>query len=89
MIHAHKIVHRNQDRIRVDLPNNQEFNAQIRKIDDARWSQTLRAWHVPYTKEAFDLLKNLFPEIGIEKGDESARPAEPDIKQRRAPATTY
>lgn len=69
MVDIQKIVHRNQERLRVDLPNNQEFNLLIRKIEGAKWSRTVRAWHVPCTKEAFEQLKTLFPEISSEKTD--------------------
>ena len=62
---ASKIVHRNEDRLRVDFPFNREMASKIRQIPDARWSKTIGAWHIPYSKTAFDLLKDLFPEIEI------------------------
>lgn len=57
-----KVTHRNEVRIRVDFQYNAEITAKLKLIDDARWSKTMRAWHVPYTKEAFRQLKELFPE---------------------------
>ena len=60
---ATKVTHRNETRIRVDFGWEAETVKQIREIPDARWSRTLRAWHVPYTKEVFAQLKALFPEI--------------------------
>jgi site-specific recombinase XerD len=72
-----KVTHRSNVRIRVDFPYNAETAAKIRKIDDARWSKTLRAWHVPYTKETFEQIKTLFPDAeypsntSIEKGNKT------------------
>ncbi|MDR3653209.1 MAG: tyrosine-type recombinase/integrase [Paludibacter sp.] len=65
MIKASKIVHRNEARIRVDFPYNAEMVSKLRQIADARWSKTMDAWHVPYSSEAFDKLKSLFPEVEI------------------------
>jgi len=60
---ASKIIHRSEARIRVDFPYNQEMVSLLRQIPDARWSKTLGAWHIPYTKEAYKQLKELFPDI--------------------------
>lgn len=84
MIYIYKIAHRNQERIRVDLPNNQELNSRIRQIDDAKWSKTLKSWHVPYTREAFEHLKRMFPEICLVKSNES-NPDESDTKAALRP----
>jgi len=64
---AGKIVHHNQERIKVDFPYNQEVADKVRQIPGAKWSRTLGAWHIPYSKAAFDVLKDLFPEIEITK----------------------
>lgn len=58
-----KITHRHELRIRVDFPYNQEMVSLLRQIPDARWSKTMGAWHVPYTKEAFEQLKEFFPDL--------------------------
>jgi site-specific recombinase XerD len=60
---ASKIIHRNQTRIKIDMPYNQEMIALLRQIPDARWSSTLHAWHIPYTREAFSRLTELFPQV--------------------------
>ena len=61
-----KIIHRNKTRICVNFPYDQEFVSKLRQIPDARWSKTMGAWHVPYTKEAFGQLKTLFPDVEYE-----------------------
>ena len=64
---ASKIIHKKEPRIKVDFPFNQEIALKLKQIPDAKWSKTLSAWHIPYTKEAFELLKSLFPEIEYQK----------------------
>ncbi len=82
---ASKITHRSVARIRVDFPYNQEMVSLLRQIADARWSKTLGAWHIPYTKEAFGQLKALFPDLEIEADADriqkhSITVASPEIK---------
>ncbi len=60
-----KISHNGQTRIKIDFPYNRESVAKLRHISDSRWSRTMGAWHIPYTKEAFQHLKELFPDIEI------------------------
>ena len=64
---ASKTTLRNEARIRVDFPYNSVIASQLKQIPDARWSKTLGAWHIPYTKEAFVQLKELFPDVEYEK----------------------
>lgn len=66
MIKASKIVHQSENRIKVHLPYNNEFVSLLKQIKDTKWSQTLKSWHIPYSKEAFQQLKKLFPQIEIE-----------------------
>lgn len=60
-----KVQHHKAWRIRLDFPYDQALTAKVRSIPDARWSRTLKAWHIPYSKEAFARLKELFPELEI------------------------
>jgi len=66
MVKVTKITHKNEARIRVDFPYNQELVSKLKQIPDARWSKTHGAWHVPYTKEVFGQLKELFPDVEYE-----------------------
>ncbi len=45
------ITHKGSKRIGVYFEKNAEFIARIKKIDGARWSQSLVAWHIPDTEE--------------------------------------
>jgi len=69
---ACKIVHKNENRIKIDFPFNQEIASKLKQIPDAKWSKTYKAWHIPYDKAAFALLKNLFPEIEYHQKASSA-----------------
>jgi len=64
-----KVIHKSEWRIRVDFSYNQEMMSRLKSIDDAKWSKTMGAWHIPYTKEAFDKLKSLFPDVEFKTGE--------------------
>lgn len=48
---AELIKHKNENRIAVYFEKNTDWNARIKKLPDARWSNTLKAWHLPDTNE--------------------------------------
>ncbi|QQS29235.1 MAG: tyrosine-type recombinase/integrase [Sphingobacteriales bacterium] len=73
MIKASKILHKEEPRIKIDCPYNLEFIALLRQIEGAKYSQTHRAWHIPYSKEAYEKLQSLFPKILIEKSEKAEK----------------
>jgi integrase/recombinase XerD len=58
-----KIIHHNEQRIKVDFDFDASIIATLKQLDDVKWSQTLKAWHIPDTKEALSQLKILFPDV--------------------------
>ncbi len=64
---AEKIIHEGEKRIKIDFPYNQEIASRLKQIGDAKWSRTHNAWHIPYSQEAFNQLKSLFPDIEYPK----------------------
>ena len=64
---ASKIIHKGVDRIKLEFPNTMGNNNLVRKIEDSRWSKTIGAWHIPYTKAAIEELMIFFP--GVECSD--------------------
>ena len=48
---AKLVTHQAKPRIAVYFPKSIALNERIKKIDGARWSNTLKAWHVPDTEE--------------------------------------
>ncbi|HMS50920.1 MAG TPA: tyrosine-type recombinase/integrase, partial [Chitinophagales bacterium] len=91
MIKASKITHKGETRIKIDCPYNQEFITLLRQIKGAKWSQTHRAWHIPYTKEAYGNLPLLFPEIIIEKPQKEEEKAKiaTNIEQKESMSPPY
>ena len=63
---ASKILHNNEPRIKVDFKFNYESVAAIREIPGSKWSKIHNAWHVPYDKPTFELLKEKFVELDYE-----------------------
>jgi len=62
---ASKILHKGNERIKLEFANTTENNKLLRKIAGSTWSKTHHAWHIPYSKEAFGQLKTFFPELEI------------------------
>lgn len=62
MIKISRIRHRDQDRIMLQFPFDNELAKRVRQIEGATWSQTRKAWHIPDTREAHDQLLLLFPD---------------------------
>jgi site-specific recombinase XerD len=60
---AYKIIHKGTERIKLEFANTPENNNLVRKISGSAYSKTHGAWHIPYSKEAFRQLKELFPDI--------------------------
>lgn len=52
-----EISHKGQDRIAIYFSYNANLLARVRQIDGAKWSQTLRCWHIPSTPETRSLFK--------------------------------
>lgn len=52
-----EISHKGQDRIAIYFSYNANLLAKVRQIDGAKWSQTLRCWHIPSTPETRSLFK--------------------------------
>jgi integrase/recombinase XerD len=51
--------HRQQQVILIKSPADKDLTAAIKLIKTSKWSQTLRTWYVPYSKEVLHELKNL------------------------------
>ncbi len=60
-----KVTHKNEARIKLEFPFDKELISRIKKIPDARWSATMKAWHIPDDKKSFDIFRSIFPEIVV------------------------
>ncbi|GAA4147142.1 site-specific integrase [Sphingobacterium kyonggiense] len=54
---AKPIIHKEEKRIGVYFEKDADLIARIKKLEDARWSQSLKAWHLPDTEENRILFK--------------------------------
>ena len=57
------IEHRGEQRIKVLMPNREDYKTLIKQIKGRKWSQTKRCWHLPFTKAAFQQVQELFDEV--------------------------
>ena len=60
MIKVSKINHRGQERLKLDFPYNTAIADKIKQIGNAAWSQTHRAWHIPFKEEAIKNYRSYF-----------------------------
>lgn len=49
-IHYHLILYRGKPRILVQFAHNKVWNERVKKVADARWSNTFKGWHIPDTE---------------------------------------
>lgn len=75
-----KILHRNDYRIAILYKFNANINTILKGIA-AKYSKTHRCWYVDYSKENYQLLKNLFSNIQIDTGNEITK-----INNKKQPA---
>ena len=61
IITARPLCHRGENRIKIEL-SHKDWAAisKIKSIPGRKWSHTHRCWHVPFTDEALQRLKNCF-----------------------------
>jgi integrase/recombinase XerD len=63
---AKLIKHRGKERIAVFFERNLDLILRIKKLDDARWSQSLKVWHLPDTFENRERFKIVVPALSEE-----------------------
>ncbi|GAB1405822.1 hypothetical protein MASR1M74_30040 [Lentimicrobium sp.] len=51
--------HRDESRLKLEFNYNQALIALVKQIEGAKWSKTMKAWHMPDTEDAFRQLKIL------------------------------
>jgi site-specific recombinase XerD len=56
-----KLTHRNEARIFLKFPYDTHIIKRIRQIRGSKWSQTHKAWHIPFNKESLEHLKEINP----------------------------
>jgi integrase/recombinase XerD len=77
---ASKIVHKHEERIMIEGSFTPKIVSRLKMIPDARWSETLKTWHIPFDNQSFENLIRLFPEIEI---DNQEIPIEEDYQTKK------
>jgi integrase/recombinase XerD len=77
-IRQYKLIHRGKERLFLEFEYDTELIALVRQIEGAAWSQTRKAWHIPDTKEAYEQLLSLIPDV--EQATLTAQIVRSDIK---------
>jgi site-specific recombinase XerD len=57
IVTASYIFHRNHSRIKLDFAKDDEIQRLVQKIPGARYSNTLKSWHIPYSKIFYRFFK--------------------------------
>ncbi len=63
MLTISKILNEGESRIKIVFDYDKDINDKIKEIPSAKFSKTLKAWHIEYSKKAFNQLKSLGIEI--------------------------
>jgi len=64
---ASKVQFNDSEYIKVEFPYDSGIISKIRQINCAVWNSSMKAWLLPYTKDAYKELIGLFPDIEIIK----------------------
>jgi len=79
MIQLRKIFHRGEYRIALYFPVNGELKNKVRKLGGT-WSQTHRCWYVKYSKEKYNEIQGLFPDLEIIADDTPPQTQLPEVR---------
>jgi integrase/recombinase XerD len=82
---SRRVVHKGEKRITLEFEKDDEIISLIRKVNDVRWSSTMRCWHMPDDKESIskmlDVLKGYaFLDYSVFKANLNV----PSAKERKA-----
>ncbi|HEB62706.1 MAG TPA: hypothetical protein ENI82_06110 [Bacteroidetes bacterium] len=63
MLTISKILNEGESRIKIVFDYDENIKDRIKEIPTAKFSKSLKAWHIEYSKEAFNQLKSMGIEI--------------------------
>ena len=73
LLQISKIFLQNEWRIGIKSEYDQVIISKIKLLPDARWSNSMKLWHIPYTNEAYRQLKNQFIEMEIIQNNDRSK----------------
>ena len=62
-IFTEKTLHRGERRLKVIFGYNKDLIQRLKEMDDARWSQTMKCWHIPYNQDCMEDLTRKFKHL--------------------------
>ncbi len=70
-----RILYKKEPRLALRFAYDAALVKQVKQVDDAQWSQTLRLWHIPLSEQAYNQLKRLTQELAtLSKGENRIPP---------------
>jgi hypothetical protein len=79
-----RILYKKEPRLALRFAYDAALVKQVKQVDDAQWSQTLRLWHIPLSEQAYNQLKRLTQELAtLSKGETEYRPKQYKHPYRR------
>lgn len=72
-----RILHRGEKRIKIDFPYNQSFAKLLRHGTSAKWSRSLRTWHIADNKADFDKVLGVLEKFNRAKPPADNAPGSP------------
>ena len=83
IIQIYLINHRNENRIKIDTKLPFDMLTKIKQINGRKWSKTLNAWHIPYTKIAYNQLLQMFGKQNVKSISNNDSPTKTDITDKK------
>lgn len=68
------VSHKGERKIRIDFSFDRQLSDQIKTIPGARWSKTHGVWLLPYHKQAYEEIIQIFPELKKEERTPASTP---------------
>jgi len=84
-MNIYPITHHGEERLCLEFPYDQKLIHKVRQIQDASWSRSLKAWHIPNDANSIKQLSVLFPDTEIASANSKAD-KEPELNEVTAPA---
>ena len=58
-----KVEHRGKTRLKIVFPYNAEAVERVKQLNDRTWSETMKAWHLPFNKTSIEGLQKIFQHV--------------------------
>ena len=63
IIYTEKVKHKGQLRIRLKFGYDRVLAEKVKEIQDCRWSQSMKSWHIPHRNDYVEYLSKILPGV--------------------------